>query len=203
MADATTTYEQAIQEIESFSAERDVTFVIDTSTLFSNKINFGTFDYEKADAIISTVEGTKREKIEVMQQPAVRIPTPPPEHKEISAGKEIANIISDAGREFEKKVSEEALKLKREKLILPTLSIQDQISDLEKMSEGIDENVFNKEQLDIIKLEVEGMNNRLKYEKQPPNDEFQKSLIALRNKRLQEVLDKLKTLDQSSTQKNN
>lgn len=204
MADASMTYDQAVQSMENFAVERSVVLVIDSSSLFANSISINAFDYGKADGIISATEGTRREKAEAAQQPALRMPAvQPKEREEISAGKEIASIISSAGREFEGRVTAEVGKVRKEKMILPTLSIQDQISDLEKMSEGIDENVFNKEQLDIIRLEAEGMDDRLRYEKQAPADEFQMSLIALRNSRLQEVLAKLKALPSNSAAKNN
>jgi hypothetical protein len=204
MADASITYNQAVQNIEDFAVERSVVFVIDPTNMFANSIRVGAFDYEKAYEIISATEGTRRERVEAVQQPVLKMPTiQPKEREEISASKEIAKIISSAGREFENKVAAEAVKIKKEKIILPTLSIQDQISDLEKMSEGIDENVFNEEQLDIIRLEAGGMDDRIKYEKQIPADEFQKSLVDLRNRRLQEVLSKLKAMHPDSAAKNN
>jgi hypothetical protein len=76
--------------------------------------------------------------------------------------------------------------------VLPTLSLQDQISELEKISEGLDEQVFSDEQLKIIKDEVYGLRDRIKGEKISATDEFQKSLINLRNQKINEVIKKLK-----------
>lgn len=203
MTDASITYEQAVQSIEGFTAESTAVLVIDPSNMFAKSANVGAFDYDKADAIISVTEGTRRERVEAVQQPVLRMPSAVQKvQEEPSAGKEIASLISNAGRAFENKIAAERTKVRKEKLILPTLSIQDQISDLEKMSEGIDESVFNEEQMEIVRLEAEGMSDRIRYEKQAPADEFQRSLVALRNQRLNEVLAKLKETGSDTEAKN-
>lgn len=203
MTSAGITYDEAVQSIESFATESAAVFVIDPSAVFSKSVSIGAFDYDKADAVISLTEGTKREKAEAVQQPLLRMPLAQQKMQEEPAiGKEIENLISGAGKAFESKIAAERAKVGKGKLVLPTLSIQDQISDLEKMSEGIDEHVFDTEQMKIIRLETEGMSDRIRYEKQAPTDEFQMSLVTLRNQRLNEVLAKLKAMESGASAKN-
>jgi hypothetical protein len=76
-------------------------------------------------------------------------------------------------------------------LILPELSIQDQINELEKLSIGVDANIFDRSQLAIISTEINGLKDSITGEKKPV-EEFQKNLIDLRDKRLSEVISKLK-----------
>ncbi len=86
---------------------------------------------------------------------------------------------------------EEAINKQREErmfkgLVLPKLSLSDQISDLEKIKEGLEERVFDEKHLKIIKLETEGLSKLIAQGRQPnaPTD-----LAELRNRLLKEVLD--------------
>ncbi len=102
---------------------------------------------------------------------------------EAAAG-ELGAAMSSAGRSIEEMREKKAT----EKLVLPNLSIQDQIGELEKISLGLDGNIFTKDQLDIIIQEVKGLSHK----KVMPKGDFDKELVELRDKRLKEVMDKLK-----------
>jgi hypothetical protein len=82
--------------------------------------------------------------------------------------------------------------------VLSRLSLQDQISELEKIIQGLNENVFSAEQLTILKQEASGLEaeiGKLKksgvYEKRYNSDEQFAVLVMLRDKRLQEAIEML------------
>ena len=53
-------------------------------------------------------------------------------------------------------MKKEAARAPPKKLIMPKLSVQDQLSDLEAMDVGIAEGIFDKKQLGVIAEEVGG-----------------------------------------------
>ena len=71
--------------------------------------------------------------------------------------------------------------------MLPKLSLQDQISELEKIGMGIDSGAFDDEQMAIIRREV----GALKKTPITPTDRIQKNLLDMRNARLKEVSKKM------------
>jgi hypothetical protein len=94
------------------------------------------------------------------------------------------------------------LKLKKKvnmkELVLPSLSIADQVSELERIIEGVRENVFDEEQYDIVLQEVYGMErvveqDRKRLKGKPPTDnELELSLYEVRDQRLLEAATLLK-----------
>ncbi|MDE1762271.1 MAG: hypothetical protein KGH59_03185 [Candidatus Micrarchaeota archaeon] len=114
----------------------------------------------------------------------------------IKAAGEIRGITGSAAKEFEGKVKTAEVAMKKaaerkpqaKKLILPGLSLQDQIHDLEGISDGLAQNAFDGEQLGVIRDEVEGVEEARKIEKESPADA---QLLALRNKLLEEVKNRL------------
>ena len=96
---------------------------------------------------------------------------------------ELNAIIGAAGGQFKINTSARGGK----KLVLVTLSMPDQIGELEKISAGLDGRAYSDEELAIIRTEVGGLaRNRSK-----PSDDFQRSLASIRDSRLKEVMDKL------------
>ena len=78
---------------------------------------------------------------------------------------------------------------KKEALVLPELSLQDQVRELEKIELGLDQGVFESIQLEIIKREVAGLKEAAG--NIVPADDFQKNLVQIRNSRLSEVSKRL------------
>lgn len=75
----------------------------------------------------------------------------------------------------------------QQKLVLVSLSLQDQITELDKINTMLDSKIFNDSQLQIVKLEINGlMKNKI-----TPSDDFQKGLVAMRDSRLKEIAGKL------------
>ncbi len=97
--------------------------------------------------------------------------------------------LREAVSHIESSVGSIREKRSTEKLVLPNLSLSDQLNELEKINLGIDGSIFNAEQLEIIKTEIKGLAKTALKHKQPPAD--QKDMMELRDKRLKEVLIKL------------
>ncbi|MDE1824062.1 MAG: hypothetical protein KGI00_04465 [Candidatus Micrarchaeota archaeon] len=99
------------------------------------------------------------------------------------AASELKGALSGIG----KNVSEiKAEPQPKHKNILAHLSLQDQISELEKISMGLGSNSFSKDELQIIRDELDGLSKASG--KEVPADEFHRNLTDIRNKRLIEVM---------------
>ncbi|MEM0094310.1 MAG: hypothetical protein QXV17_00800 [Candidatus Micrarchaeaceae archaeon] len=181
-------YEDIIRlvgEIESASTQAE-SVIIDPGSALRNSIQEKAYSYEDAYRIISSMEGVKVQPQAAVQQQPQQIRHARP-GEAAKAAEEIRKLVGKASAEFEESMLHEIRKVKVGKLILPTLSLQDQLSELEKINEGLDENVFNDEQLKVIRQEVFGLAETLRYEKPKSLDAFQASLAAMRAKRLEEA----------------
>ncbi|MEM3181325.1 MAG: hypothetical protein QXS17_02515 [Candidatus Micrarchaeaceae archaeon] len=110
--------------------------------------------------------------------------------KELNEAAKRIESVAGAGSTLRRSFSEAREQRQLKGLVLPTLSLNDQISDLEKIDEGLKEHVFNSEQLKIIKLEANGLSRLIAEGKQnaAPTD-----LAELRNALLKEVFDEVNT----------
>jgi len=177
-----------IEEVDALGKSTSIV-ELDLEKVVENKIEIKQYNYDEAIHSLVGVEA-KEEKV---KESIEKVVTAPQEGVEVEkVANEIKNLIGSIGKEFEKNIKKETERIKGEKLVLPSLSLQDQISELEKISEGLDEQVFSDEQLKIIKEEVYGLMDKIKGEKISAADEFQKSLIDLRNQKINEVIKKLK-----------
>ncbi|MHB1830065.1 MAG: hypothetical protein ACYCO0_01600 [Candidatus Micrarchaeaceae archaeon] len=108
-----------------------------------------------------------------------------------AVAKELESAISNATKGLKAHAEErmkQARKAQEEKgLVMVTLSLQDQIGELEKISAGIDSGAFTEEQMAIIKTEVKGLMKA----KGAAHDAFQANLLGIRDGRLKEVSKKL------------
>jgi len=89
------------------------------------------------------------------------------------------------------------IKMKRPnapKTVLPNLQISDQIQELERIITALRENVLDKEQMKIVKLELAGLKDyinklRKEIEKEGKSlNELDQSLWAIRDQRLEEAI---------------
>jgi hypothetical protein len=130
-----------------------------------------------------------------LQQPAQEVQKPTPVQnvkEEMSAfAKKLpsASAPSQPINTFQMKVDSS------DDIILPKLSIQDQISELERMIEGIKEHVFNADQLNVIKKEVNGLSAQIMQERKggAPKDtsDIQAQLVLVRDQRIGTVISAL------------
>jgi hypothetical protein len=184
-------YNKAVETLESMQKNTQG-INVNLKDAIASRLDIEEYTYKKAIEKLDKAEFKVEAQHPQVQQANVQLTNEPGTNKEVlEATKEIKNIVGSAGKEFERTVKKEIKNIRGGKLILPSLSLQDQISDLEKMSEGIDEHVFTEEQLNMIRYEVNGLADKIKFEKPIGKGDFQMSLIALRNKKLTEVLKKV------------
>jgi hypothetical protein len=136
------------------------------------------------------------------QQPIKKVEPPKNIKKEVkpefSMELDAANSLSKIALSSEKFLDNEefaVLSQKREQPkkseLMQNFSLQDQISDLEKISEGLDEKVFDDEEIVIIKDEVFNLEKDLSQHKEKEQENNNLQLSQLRNALLQEVIKKL------------
>ncbi len=191
-------YDQVVDALEEMEKEGDEakSVVINTKDALSYQIKTDTYDYERVCKEIAETEGGKIPEVEeaVIKQEKINVANKMPvksvAKESFDAAKEIKQLIGGAGKEFEQVVEEEAKKINKEKLVLPTLSLQDQIRELESIKEGIENRAFTDDQLSIVKSEIIGLSEQVRYEKTNSKDQFQRSLIELRNKLLGDLRNK-------------
>lgn len=193
-------YKEAISIIEQIEGEKEEEreYMIDPSNIEPN-LPVRTVSYKEVLAQLPLIKGVEKEVAEEeqkVQQPVAPAPTPqkikPIKPREVIFSKELSEAAARLSKitnisEVETKIKEAREKRMVKKLVLPTLSINDQISDLEKISEGLDEHVFSKEQLKIIKEEAQGLARLIAEGKQPTTPE---DLVGLRNQLLRQVIEK-------------
>jgi len=206
-----TNYDEALSLIEGIEAgagsQQRKPFVIDSTSL-SETLDIKQVDYNEVLKEFGIETAPEAENV---QRAQVSVPKPEVAPKPEQAKPQVApkprakpnpsyfkkdleeaasklSVIAKAGSEISNVVKEEREKAKTKGLVLPTLSINDQISDLEKISEGLKEQVFTKEQIDIIVLEANGLARLIAQGKQPnvPTD-----LAELRNRLLKEIIDEV------------
>lgn len=79
-------------------------------------------------------------------------------------------------------------------LVLPSLSLADQISELERVIEGLNENVFDSDHIAVLSQEVYGLQQTINTAKksQKTKDSLEQSLLDLRGQRLADAIALLK-----------
>ncbi len=187
---------------------------IDMSDVFANRLQLKKLSYADVGQLIERGEKGTAYKPEAAQapqpaqqahaQPAPQRPQPQPQPQpaprvpkhELSkdmngAAERLRSMVGGAGKEFATDVSTKIEEAKEANLVLPKLSLQDQISDLDKMKEGIDEHVFDAEQLHIIEEEVDGMERISTRESKSTLNDEQRELVIMRNQRLKELKGRL------------
>ncbi len=155
---------------------------------------------EYADSAVEAAAGTKKEQVQqpqkqILQKTYVRLREKSPARgagREMDAvAKELEAAISNATKELKERVGERMKQVQQPAesagLVMVTLSLQDQIGELEKISAGIDSGAFTTEQMEIIKIEIRGL---MKARGSAP-DAFQANLLKIRDDRLREVSKKL------------
>ncbi|MCW6159859.1 MAG: hypothetical protein LVQ95_02090 [Candidatus Micrarchaeales archaeon] len=126
-----------------------------------------------------------------------RQPQPPgrPSAEAVQRHKE--NILKELGavaKKFggAKQPAVKKKKVKIEELVLPNLSLADQISELERIIEGLKENVFDQEHLAVITDEMRGLRqvavDETKSRRREKLNPLEQSLWDLRNQRLTDAI---------------
>ncbi|MEM0149620.1 MAG: hypothetical protein QXW10_01850 [Candidatus Micrarchaeaceae archaeon] len=130
-------------------------------------------------------------------QPALRQQAvqPPSEAEARRAKIELGSIVKKLGSAA--KLPQFRVKhVNASELVLPNLTLADQIAELERIIEGLKEGVFDMEHMEIVKEEVYGLSEIVgemkKKGAQPAKSELEKSLFDLRDQRLSDAVALLK-----------
>lgn len=208
---------QLLEKIEELnSIQRSI--LLDSQEAISNQVQISDYDYERAIKTIGTIESVVLEQQQVVQRPQIQMPNIDvnrgvaesaagirqriegaeiqkrvlvADKKVLDAAKEIGGIIGGAGKELQEQISEGIYKAKTSKLILPGLSIQDQVHELEGIEQGLNQEAFDSEQLKIIRQEVSGVEESAKRQESQMADESQKEMFDVRARLIFEIRNKL------------
>lgn len=208
----------ALEKAEQSSGPQ-ATLLLDPNEALASQITISDYDYEKAVKTISGIENLLLEQQAAAQKSAIQMPNINVnmggvtntasqirqkiegadlqkrmlvlDSEMINAAKEIGSIIGGAGRELEEQISEEIYKIKTSKLVIPGLSLQDQIHELEGIEDGLNQKAFDSEQLKIIRQEVSGVEEAVKRASSQVIDESQKDLVEVRTRLVSEIRNKL------------
>lgn len=202
---------------ESESAEKQASFEINVENIFKSRLNEAEYDYGKADAKIVYVESRgivgmlSQQQVQRDARPEKEkvVREGPRFGKELEvAAEDVKHLVSRIGKKQAKPVAEalpkkpetfkkvekpahkaakKAEAAEEEKLVLPSLSLQDQLSDLQGISDGLNEYMFGDEELSIMRAEIFGLEKIARGEK-APSDPIQKNLFEARNSKLAEVI---------------
>ncbi len=99
-----------------------------------------------------------------------------------NAAKELRSLISGRAR---KNAPAEAARQSNDEMVMPSLSLPDQIAELDRIAMGLDSNIFNNEQLKLIRLEVTALMGSSKSEKR--DEKIDMGLVSLRDQKLKSV----------------
>ncbi len=175
---------------------------------FQNNVPSKFVEYGKAVDEIVQVEGVKKQQnaaifretspIQPVQPGALQRQSSIDVHRVQStvtaAGADVMRIAVEIERQVGKVGGAVENKMKdigKGDLVMDKMSLQDQISDLEKINLGVDQGAFDDAQLAVIKKEVKNLQNIAQSQDISKLDDAQKAIVKLRNQRLGDALNKL------------
>jgi hypothetical protein len=138
---------------------------------------FGRFGKRKA-AQPQQPAAPQQELPSASQQPKSRAPGPLDTFAE-NASRELKRIVPE-----KPKHEESAQAVGASEMVMPTLSLPDQITELDRIDTGLNGNVFNNEQLKLISMEVKALRESSAKEKDMKIDG---NLVAIRDQKLKAV----------------
>lgn len=194
-------YEQILEYIKNIetSSPKMEQSTINLSKLFlEEKQEQGPTYLDMLNFINSVESGKNGQRIRAQK-------TVPKESQLIASGVQQAStatsIPASQNQGFEiptpKPVKKSKLKVKfnEKDLILPKLSIADQISELERIIEGLKENVFDENHMEVVLQEIYGLSSYMEKSSKELKkrritlNQTEQSLWALRQQRLEEAMD--------------
>ena len=191
-------YEKMAELVDSIdSARPEAEATIDLSDVFSSRLAVKKVAYRDAGRMLEQVKIKPeiQQPAQQPQQPRVQTQVQKRETRNEMAGAaaSLRNMVAGAEKEFAESVTKKMEEAEEAKLAMPKLSLQDQLSDLEKIREGLEENVFDNTQIKIIKEEMKGMTQILSREDVSKMGDDQRELTLMRNQRIKEIKGRLNT----------
>ena len=183
------TYEDAVNKILELK-QNESSEILNLNAALIKKSSINEYDYNQAlmaidknsvtnDSKAHNKDGMKHSQESFAFQELMK-----------DAEKELGMAVSSIGKEVMTDIKDISMpSVRKNKLVLVYLSTEDQISELEKISLGLDQNVFNKEQLNTINDEIKGLKE---YVDSMVKKGFESGGDSeIRNQRLDEVIKKL------------
>lgn len=107
------------------------------------------------------------------------------------AADELRRAVKSVEKEFGEAIKRDAGKAGGKGLVMPRLSPQDQLSELEQIGAGLDSGTFSGEQVKTIIDEISGMDAAAAKEDTGAMSGELKGLVALRNQKIKDIKGKL------------
>jgi len=195
-------YEQTAAAVDLVDASyHEGLATLDMSEVFLDVLEIKKLKYSDVGMLVEGSEIKKAEAVQEVQsqpqqqqqtqQPKVQMQVQVPRHALEDDMKQAANklmgMAGGVGKEFEEMIEKDIEEARESKLIMPKLSLQDQVSDLEKVQEGITEGSFGKEQVNIITKEIKALDRIASREDISKLSDDQKELAAMRNQKVKEI----------------
>ena len=194
-------YNDVLKDIETVESSEtaDKEIVVDLRGIFSHTVN--TRIYRKADSefLIDNLDEIAHGKSIKQQQASTAAASERMQQVSRKAGERGNAGHSFLGREKAlisagegaiggglAKLKEREPRIDESQLILKTLPLNEQISDLSKIAEGLSAGNFDNEHIAIISAEVKGLKNSIKKNKR--YDDLEKGLADERNRKMNEVI---------------
>ncbi len=182
--DKPTIYSQLVKQIVEMesSSERPESGSVDISESFSGGTGAGKVDYSNIINLINEIEGRgsvfqKAQKTQQKEAPQGAQPAAWPEEQIVVSAETLA--VASAKMQAEKELAdltkalpiripmfeEQKIKKSNTDLVLPGLSLSDQVSELERIIEGLRANIFIGDEEEIVEEELYGLASQVKKEK--------------------------------------
>ncbi|MEM0201020.1 MAG: hypothetical protein QXD23_01295 [Candidatus Micrarchaeaceae archaeon] len=183
------TYQDAINKILELK-QNENSSVLNLTAALTKESSISNYDYDKALNLLNNTRTQQDQKIrgnetlKHSQEPSAI------ENLIKDAEKELGTTVLNISKDVITDIKDMSIpSVRKNKLVLVYLSTEDQINELEKINLGLDQNVFDKEQLDVIKEEINGLDGYVKSMNKKGLEVSGDSQI--RNERLEEVIKKL------------
>lgn len=177
---------QIIRNIEKVAGERNE-LDISMKNALSGNVEIGIYPYEDAKRLIEMMPARSGGMAREEEQTLASAPAKP-----LGRLADLERVVGSMESSLKKSVEKEKdlMRLGTQKTVLKTLSIQDQILEMERVRQGLDENTFNSDQLFVIKNELIVLYRSIKKER-VQLDDLTKGMISIRDQRLIELMHKL------------
>ncbi|MDE1827800.1 MAG: hypothetical protein KGH65_01425 [Candidatus Micrarchaeota archaeon] len=205
-----TTVAQALEAIEQGSEQK--VLVVDANQALADQVKILGYDYDTAckkiggiEMLVTAEQQAAAQKVQIV--PNVNVAEKASQIRQrigeadiqkrigvldkemLDAAKDVGKMLGNVSKGFEQMVESRVSKIQTKKLVLPSLSLQDQMHELEGILDALDQNALDAEQLKIVRLEIAGVNASRQRGK--PQDESQQPLIAARDKLLSDIGNRL------------
>ena len=108
-----------------------------------------------------------------------------------SAARGLGRAVRSVEDEFREAIKRDVKKVRPNGLVMPTLSLQDQLSELDRIEAGLDRGVFDSGQMKTIISEIAGLGAAAEREDAGGMSDDLKGLVALRDRKISDIKGKL------------